>query len=638
MGEDALELLSVWTQALLKERDHERAHIQAAVAESSLKVRRAEGLSWSPVEVIEASYAFGGAKWSLACQEGGGLAGIFRVGAAVLLTPIGERDEVEQWGTWPARVLKSSALTLDVVLDGEGPEGIAVQHIHWTVDLRSDERSFNAMAHALSHWINVESPEEKKRRDLALGFEGMPEQIHDHSKAVPVEQALNHQQKLAVQKMVTGGNVVLLHGPPGTGKTKTLVAGIQALAKQHQKVLATAPSNMAVDVLVERLAKAGLRVVRIGHPMKVSPDVLETTLDHQTEREPAYKRVVQTRREAEQKQREADRFVRNFGAEQRENRRRLRSEARSLRKEANELEAYISEKILREADVICATLVGADDRRLWPLGFDVAVVDEAAQALPPATLIAMRRAPRLVLCGDPHQLPPTIKCKDAQPLASTMLERLIARHPEQTIMLEVQHRMHEAIMSAGNAKFYNGRLQAHPTVAQVMQGDLRPWLWIDTAGCGFDERRSQEGASVSNLEEGQFVLNRAADLMSKHPEMSLGIIAPYAAQVDMLQGLWKEKVAEDEVPGGLNVVIHTVDGFQGQERDAILVSCTRSNDRGEVGFLSESRRIHVAQTRARRICWIVGDSATLGQDAYLGWLIEHAQSLDAYDSAWTWMG
>ena len=633
-----IDLLTSWTEALLAEREDDRKRLAEVLSGSSLKVRRAEGLTWSPVEVTEASYAFGGAKWSLACKEGGGLPGTFRVGSAVLLTPIGDPKDVAEWGTWPARVMKIRGMEMEVVLEGDGPEGVAIQHLSWTVDARADERSYKAMAHALSHWVNVEDESLKAFRNAALAVSAWPPDPHpDDAIAAAESEGLNAQQQKAADAVWSRAPLTLLHGPPGTGKTKTLVTSVSGLVAGGEKILAAAPSNMAVDVLVERLGAAGLNVVRVGHPMRVSEHVLERTLDAQVQRQPEFGRVVKTRQEAEQRQREADRYVRNFGSEQREARRAARAEARALRKEAEELEAYLSEKVIREADVVCATLVGCDDRRLRGVKFDVAVVDEAAQALPPATLIPMRRASRLVLCGDPCQLPPTVKSQGGRVLEKTMLERLIDAHPERTTMLEVQHRMHEAIMSAGNAHFYNGRLQAHEAVAHATLEGLRPWLWVDTAGCGFEERRSEEGGSVSNQEEAAFALDRAAEWLQQHPVMTLGIVAPYAAQVELLRDLWHDRVVAGEVPAQAKVTIHTVDGFQGQERDGMIVSMTRSNDRGEVGFLQESRRIHVAQTRAKHACMLVGDSATLSSDPYLGWLLEHAQGMDAYDSAWSWM-
>ena len=637
MKEDALEVLTAWTQALLVERDEERARLQSVLEHASLKQRRAEGLSWSPVAVVAASYAFGGAQWSLTCGEGGGMSNAFRVGSAVLLSPVGDDEASKALGVWPARVRKMRGLDMEVVLEGEGPEGVSPQHLKWTVDARADERSYNAMAHALSHWVNADADTDKSFRDLALGVAEHWPEPHPDDAVIGEASGLNEGQRLAAQDIWRRPQVSLLHGPPGTGKTSTLVAAVKDLVAAGDKVLAAGPSNMAVDVLVERFHQAGMNVVRVGHPMRVQQGVLERTLDARVQDLPEYARVVKTRRDAAQQQRDADRHVRNYDAAQREARRQARAEARALRKEAEELEAYLAEKVIREADVVCATLVGCDDRRLRGVTFDVAVVDEAAQALPPATLIPMRRATRLVLSGDPCQLPPTVKSQGAHVLATTMMERLVERHPDQTHLLQVQHRMHEAIMAFGNMKFYGGQLKAHPDVAARTLEGLKPWVVVDTAGCGFDEVRSQEGGSVSNPDEASFVLDRAAEWLNLHPGMSLGIVAPYAAQVETLREGWSERVRAQQGLRQAAVTIHTVDGFQGQERDAMLVSLTRSNDKGEVGFLSESRRIHVAQTRAKMACMLVGDSATLSTDAFLAELFEHAQAHDAYDSAWSWM-
>ena len=313
-----IDLLTSWTEALLAERDDDRKRLAEVLSGSSLKVRRAEGLTWSPVEVTEASYAFGGAKWSLACKEGGGLPGIFRVGSAVLLTPIGDSKDVAEWGKWPARVMKMRGMEMEVVLEGDGPEGVAIQHISWTVDARADERSYNAMAHALSHWVNVEDESLKAFRNAALAVSAWPPDPHPDDAISADSEGLNAQQQKAADAVWSRAPLTLLHGPPGTGKTKTLVTSVAGLVAGGKKILAAAPSNMAVDVLVERLGAEGLNVVRVGHPMRVSEHVLERTLDAQVQRQPEFGRVVKTRQEAEQRQHEADRYVRNFGSEQRE--------------------------------------------------------------------------------------------------------------------------------------------------------------------------------------------------------------------------------------------------------------------------------------------------------------------------------
>ncbi|MEY3010420.1 MAG: hypothetical protein RLZZ314_1062 [Bacteroidota bacterium] len=645
---DAIDLIRAWTQALLAERDEERSRLQLLLENASLKSRRAEGVTWSPVSVVRAEYAMGGAKWAMECGAGGGSEGAFRSGSAVLLTPIGSHAEVKEWGSWPARVMKVQGLAMEVLLEGEGPEGVAIQHLKWTVDARADERSFQAMAHALNHWLNTEDPVLRRYRDLGLGLPGTPHSQRDPSHGVspdcsdslaklPVtDPSLNEQQANAVKLITSGSQVALVHGPPGTGKTRTLVSAIQNLVNDGCKVLAAAPSNMAVDVLVERLSQAGLEVVRMGHPMRVQAHVLDRTLDALVEGDSDHAQVVALRRRAAQVQREADRHVRNFGPEERKARQMARSEARSLRKDADDMEGYLADRWLAKAHVVCATLVGCDDIRLRDMDFDVVVVDEASQALPPASLIAMRRAPRLVLCGDPCQLPPTVKSRGGKALEQTMLERgLLGSVP--AVMLEVQHRMHADIMSAGNEHFYGGALRAHPSVSDSALEGIAPWQWVDTAGCGFHEDTLTESGSVRNADEADFVVARALEWLDLHPGMTLGIIAPYAAQVECLTGAWQQAIQEGRASAASDITIHTVDGFQGQERDGILVSLTRSNSEGRIGFLAESRRIHVAQTRARKACMLVGDSATLCQDPYLAWLVEWAQQHNWYDSAWSWL-
>lgn len=241
-----------------------------------LKTRRAEGLLWSPVGVSECRYARGGAIWSMECGEGGGLSGCFRNGQAVLLTAINGEDAMEPCN---ARVLKSRGHALEVQLEGDGPEGVAIQHIRWTVEARPDERSFESMAHALSHWINAQDKSLVKQREAGLGF-SEPEMVAGFDLVCEAAD-LNSRQLDATTLLCSGSSVGLLHGPPGTGKTRTLVHGIECLAKNGKRILASAPSNMAVDVMVERLAQCGLNVVRVGHPAKVQGHVLESTLDTQ---------------------------------------------------------------------------------------------------------------------------------------------------------------------------------------------------------------------------------------------------------------------------------------------------------------------------------------------------------------------
>ena len=275
---------------------------------------------------------------------------------------------------------------MEVVLEGDGPEGVSPQHLKWTVDARADERSYNAMAHALSHWVNAEADSDKAFRDLALGVaEGWPEP-HADDALVGDPSGLNEGQRRAAQDIWRRPQVSLLHGPPGTGKTSTLVAAVKDLVAAGDKVLAAGPSNMAVDVLVERFHQTGLNVVRVGHPMRVQPAVLETTLDARVQNLPEHARVVKTWRDAAQHQRDADRYVRNFDAAQREAAGKpVPRPVPCGRKPRSSRPTWRRRSFAKPTS--CAPLGGVRRPTVAGREFDVAVVDEAAQALPPATLI-----------------------------------------------------------------------------------------------------------------------------------------------------------------------------------------------------------------------------------------------------------
>ena len=383
-----------------------------------------------------------------------------------------------------------------------------------------------------------------------------------------------------------------------------------------------------------RLREAGLDVVRIGHPIRIDEAILSATVESQVAQLPDYKQVKTLRKRARDAWREVDRFRRNFGPEERRLRSEARREARDLEREATELEAFLAEKVLREAPAICATLAGSADRMLARFHFDVTVIDEAGQALEPATWIPMQRADRFVLAGDPRQLPPVVKSSEARArgLEVSLLEKLLDRHSGSPIshLLETQYRMNEAIQAHSNAWFYEEKLKAHESVANIHLPDLPPWTYIDTAGKGFEEEQEAGTESTCNRDEAAFVVARLKEIVLNHPDATIGVVAPYSAQVRLLQELWQPL---SEV-GKERVDIATVDGFQGQERDIMVLSLTRSNDSGSIGFLSEYRRTNVAMTRARKHLLLIGDGATLGADPFFAALIDRAESEGRYKSAW----
>ncbi len=312
-------------------------------------------------------------------------------------------------------------------------------------------------------------------------------------------------------------------------------------------------------------------------------------------------------------------------------------------KEVERTEQYIVDDVLSKANIITATLVGANHYTVRNRKYHTVVIDEAAQAIEPACWIPILKAEKLIMAGDHLQLPPTIKSAEAakEGLAKTLMEKCVALHPETVVLLEEQYRMHQTIMGFSSKEFYGGRLQAHPSVAQhlLFPAD-KALLFIDTAGCGYEEK--QEGSGLSNPEEAQFLLKHLSHYTKElaafyKPENfpTIGVIAPYRHQVELL----KEAVAThpDLQPLLHAITVNTIDSFQGQERDALYISLTRSNADSTIGFLSEMRRTNVALTRARKKLVVIGDGATLSGFPFYADLIQYAQSHDAYASAWEFM-
>jgi predicted DNA helicase len=335
--------------------------------------------------------------------------------------------------------------------------------------------------------------------------------------------------------------------------------------------------------------------------------------------------------------RKAHKYKRNFGKAERDQRKALFTEARNIMKEVDKTEQYIIDDLSSKAQVITATLVGANHFTVRSLKYKTVVIDEAGQALEPACWIPIIKGRKLILAGDHCQLPPTVKSVEAAQngLATTLLEKCVARHPQAVVLLQEQYRMHEQIMGFSSREFYDNKLIAHPSVAHhvLFAGD-KPLLFVDTAGCGFEEK--VEHTSISNPEEASLLykhLTQLVHVLEGHALFpTIGIISPYRQQIDVL----KEQLAANPAlqSHASKISVNTIDGFQGQERDIIYISLTRSNSDNKIGFLSEIRRMNVAMTRARKKLVVVGDSATLSQFPFYADFIEFAQSHDGYMSAW----
>ena len=507
------------------------------------------------------------------------------------------------------------------------------------VDAVFDENSYSEMEYALK--LAPQLAEKKEEGHLLNTLIGKKPATFQPGTTPYTNPSLNASQQAAVEKILTANELAIVHGPPGTGKTTTLVQAIKALLQQDRKpILVVAPSNAAVDLLSEKLSTIGLNVLRIGNPARVSEEQLSLSLDSKIAAHPSFKEIKRLKKQAAEYRDMAQKYKRSFGPAEREQRKALYTEARNVQKEAERTEQYITEDLISKAQVITATLVGANHYTIRHLRYDTVVIDEAGQALEPACWIPVLKARKVIMAGDHCQLPPTIKSEEAARggLSVTLMEKCVALHPEAVTMLEEQYRMNETIAGFSSREFYEERLTAHPSVAlhQLAPGEA-PLLFIDTAGCGFEE--VWEGTSVSNPEEAAFAIKHLSLLVSHLKPLyvdnafpSVAVISPYRHQVEVL----KDTVLNTPyLPS--TITVNTIDSFQGQERDVVYISLVRSNPDSVIGFLSEIRRMNVAMTRARKKLVVIGDSSTLSQHAFYADFITYAQERDAYKSAWEFM-
>ncbi len=531
--------------------------------------------------------------------------------------------------------------TMVITLNGdELPDWIDTSMLG--VDVMFDEMTYKEMEHALKAVMKAEDNRLAELREMFLGNQSSGYKPHDESQEfISVSGALNESQLAALQKIISSPDVAFIHGPPGTGKTTTLVQAIRQTVKEEKQVLVCAPSNAAIDLLVEKLSEQGLQALRIGHPARVTEQSLSKTLDARIAAHPNFNELRALRRKMEQARAQAQKYKRNYGYHEKEQRRMLFEDARTMKADADVLEFYITNDLLNSSDAICCTLVGSSHPVLRGRKFKTVFIDEAGQALEPACWIPILKSQRVVLAGDHQQLPPTIKSQEAasQGLSKTLFEKGIEKFPGHSQMLQVQYRMHEMIMKFSSDYFYHGNLIAHPSVAhELLRPNQPPIEFIDTAGSGFAEMQDPETRSRFNKEEAALLMRLTEQLIDEigietwlEQNLTMGIITPYSAQVDQLH-LLAEGSAQLE-PLNKLISINTVDAFQGQERDIIAISFVRSNDKGEVGFLSDIRRTNVAMTRARKKLIMVGDSATLGSHPFYTKLLDYVQANGFYKSA-----
>ena len=452
---------------------------------------------------------------------------------------------------------------------------------------------------------------------------------------IPFNKKLNASQNQAVAFALSAEDVAIIHGPPGTGKTTTLIELMRQIVRNGQSVLAVAASNLAVDNMLERLIEAGENVIRLGHPARVTPALRTHTLDELAEIHPDMKLARKLTRDAHSLRKQASKY---FRVKPDPNLRySLREEAKQLLNEARQIEDAVTERIISNARIVCATATGLDSDFFMRRKFDWCIMDEASQSVEPSAWIPIQYANRLVLAGDHFQLPPTVISPEAirGGFDISMMERLLNINSGLSRLLNVQYRMHQDIMNFSSDVFYESSLHADESVRTALLTDSPqiksspltdcPIHFIDTAGASYDEEQEPDGDSKLNPLEAELVIKKVHELLACGVSSEqIAIISPYSAQVKLL----REKLRH------MDIEIDSVDGFQGREKEAVIVSLVRSNRDGEVGFLADTRRMNVALTRARRKLIVIGDSATITSHGFYQRMVEYFESIGAYHSVW----
>ena len=506
------------------------------------------------------------------------------------------------------------------------------------LDLLGSDATYKRMRQALNLVRRSEKPDLRRLREIFLeNAEPGWEQVEPFT---VFNESLNEFQVEAVGRCLSARDVALVHGPPGTGKTTVLVEVIRQAVKRGQRVLASAPSNIAVDNMVEKLLPAGLRIVRMGHPARILEPLRHVTLSAIEEEHPLQEEILRMEDERHRLLVQFRRKEDRGRGMQAGDRREMQTQISDLGRQSRDLEFALRRQIIGEAQVVLCTH-GGTSSLLSRQKFDLVVMDEASQATEPLSWIPITLAKKVVFAGDANQLPPTIysrKAADAG-LSTTLFDRLKASlPPELQTLLRIQYRMHEAIMEFSSRKFYDGKLIADESVRAHTANELpgvredavtaRPVVFIDTAGTGYAETWNELLESRENEGEAQLALRLYQQLREAGIEpWNMAIITPYVAQVKRLKVMMPERGVE----------IGSIDSFQGREKEVVILSLVRSNEKGEVGFLSDTRRMNVGMTRARRLLIVIGDSGTIVRHPFYAEFLEYVDSLDAHRSAWEWI-
>ena len=608
---------------LVAERDAERSEFQHQTETVGLGRKVKRGDCWWPLKVGRSYYnSLNQLVVEVSRKEDTDIEHNFEYGRQVMFFHVDSSDNISYF-KFAATVSYAQENRMVIVV----PDGNAVAELQGRervgVQLSMDEHTYQLMLQTIDKVTKAKGNRLAQLRDLFYN-RSKTEKFTFNPIRFPW---LNPTQEHAVNEVLLAKDVAIVHGPPGTGKTTTLVEAIYETLRRENQVLVCAQSNMAVDWISERLVDRGVEVLRIGNPTKVNDKMLGFTYERRFEAHPDYPQLWAIRK-----------AIRELRSAKRRGSDSYHQKLDRLKSRETELELRINNELFNSARVISCTLAGSASRVLEGMKFATLFIDEAAQALEAACWIAIRKANRVIFAGDHCQLPPTVKCLEAIKggLTRTLMERIVLSNPQVVTLLKVQYRMNDDIMRFSSEWFYHGEVKSAPQVKYRSILDLdTPMTWIDTAQLDIEAHEELVGETYGRINRAEARLT--IDTLQQYFErlgrqrvlderLDVGIISPYRDQVQLLRRMLRKSAYFKPLKQLISV--NTVDGFQGQERDIIVISLVRANDEGQIGFLRDLRRMNVAITRARMKLFILGDSNTMTRHPFYRKLYHYIKSLN----------
>ena len=643
MDSPSITHLKLLKELLLIEREEDFFQYKEQFLKAGIERRKQNGVTWYPIQILNDELGYGDLlQIEVERTTNLDMPHHFSTGKNITLFSNKIPDDAnEMIGT----IKRSGKNRMLIILHAEELPDWAYDG-KLGINIQFDDNSYTEMQKALDVAIGARNCKQADLREIFAGTEKATFEKVDEGIIIP---QLNLSQNRAVRHALSANDVAVIHGPPGTGKTTTLVQAIRLTLQTEKQVLVCAPTNTAVDLLSEKLIEQGINVLRVGHPARISEELMSTSVDGQVQSSTYYKDIKSLRKTAEEYFRMAGKYKRVFGREDAQQRAAFYSEAKNCIKEARLLEDHVVNELFANAQVICCTPVTSTHRALSKKTFNTLFFDEASQALEPMTWIPILKCKRVIFSGDHFQLPPVVKSKDAKKegLDVTLLDTCMKLEGSSSLLTR-QYRMHNAIMSFSNSYFYKNELEADASVKDALldatsESDFlsKPVELIDTAGCSFDELQNPETLSLSNKGEADLLYKHLNLLLEQYDytklpqKISIGIISPYKEQIELL----KEKLTEQDFSNKpiSEISVKTIDGFQGEERDVIYISLVRSNSNSEIGFLSDIRRMNVALTRAKKKLVVIMDTSTVGNHPFYKAFTEYCEKNSFYKSAWEFL-